>query len=69
MHGILFTVKSHILNIFIYLFIIFWLCWVFIAVRGLSLVAVHGFLIVVASLVVEPGFWGTQGSVAADRGL
>ena len=41
----------------IYLFIYFWLCWVFVAVRGLSLVAVSGgysslwLLIVVASLV------------------
>ena len=29
-------------NKFIYLFIYFWLCWVFVAVRGLSLVAVSG---------------------------
>ena len=49
------------LIIFIYLFI-FWLCWVFVAVRGLSLVvasggysfiAVCGLLIAVASLVAE----------------
>ena len=41
----------------------FWLCWVFVAARGLSLVAasggysvvVHGLLIAVASLVVEHG--------------
>ena len=46
----------------IYLFIYFWLCWVFVAAHGLSLVAasggfvaVHGLLIVVASLVVEHG--------------
>ena len=41
-----------------------WLCWVFIAVHGLclvassmdySLVGVHGLLIVMASLVVEHG--------------
>ena len=38
--------------LFICLFI-FWLRWVFVAVRGLSLVAVHGLLIVVASLVEE----------------
>ena len=46
----------------IYLFIYFWLCWVFIAARGLFsscgergllFVAVHGLLIVVASLVAE----------------
>ena len=29
-------------NKFIYLFIYFWLCWVFVAVRGLSLVAASG---------------------------
>ena len=28
--------------IFIYLFILFWLCWVFVSVRGLSLVAASG---------------------------
>ena len=48
----------------IYLFIYFWLCWVSIAVRGLSLVAktggcslavVWGLPIAVASLVVEHG--------------
>ena len=39
----------------IYLFIYFWLCWVFVAVLGLSLVAVSGLLIAVTSLVVEHG--------------
>ena len=29
-------------NLFIYLFIIFWLCWVFVSMRGLSLVAASG---------------------------
>ena len=29
-------------NIYIYLFIYFWLCWVFVSVRGLSLVAASG---------------------------
>ena len=47
-----------------YLFIYFWLRWVFVAAGGLSLavasggllfVAVHGLLIVVASLVAEHG--------------
>ena len=45
---------------FIYLFLInlfnlfnFWLRWVFVAVRGLSLVVVRGLLIAVASLVAE----------------
>ena len=49
---------------FIYLFIYIWLCWVFVAVRGLSLVVVSrglffdvvcGLLIAVASLVAEHG--------------
>ena len=34
-------------------FVSFWLCRVFSAVSGLSLVALHGLLIAVASLVVE----------------
>ena len=70
----------YIFNLFIYL----WLCWVFVAVRGLSLVAgsgllfvvVHGLLIAVASLVAEHGLqacglwqlWHT-GSVVVARGL
>ena len=29
-------------HLFIYLFIYFWLCWVFVSVRGLSLVAASG---------------------------
>ena len=33
---------SSFLNLFIYLFIYFWLCWVFVSVRGLSLVATSG---------------------------
>ena len=37
------------------LFIYFWLRWVFVAAHGLSLVAVSGLLIAVASLVVEHG--------------
>ena len=56
----------HIKMIFLYfknLFIYFWLHWVFVAVRGLSLVAVSGgysvavreLLIAVASLVAEHG--------------
>ena len=40
-------VKRHLLfffliNLFIYLFIYFWLCWVFVAARRLSLVVVSG---------------------------
>ena len=49
--------------IYLFLFIYFWLHWVFVAARGLSLVAergllfvaVHGLLIEVASLVAEHG--------------
>ena len=48
----------------LYLFICFWLRWVFVAVLGLSLVlasggcslvAMHGLLLAVASLLVEHG--------------
>ena len=46
----------------IYMYIFFACCWIFVAARGLSLVAasggytlVHGLLIVVASLVAELG--------------
>ena len=35
--------------------IYFWLCWVFIALRELSLVEVQGLLIAVPSIVVEHG--------------
>ena len=40
--------------ILFYLFY-FWLRWIFVAARGLSLVAVRGLLIAVASLVAEHG--------------
>ena len=40
------------------LFIYLWLHWVFVAARGLSLVAVCGLLIAVASLVAEHGLQG-----------
>ena len=33
--------------------IYFWLCWVSVAVLGLSLIAVHGLLTAVVSLVAE----------------
>ena len=54
--------KTWFVCLFIYLFIYLWLRWVFIAARGLSLVAVErgllfvavrGLLIEVASLVAE----------------
>ena len=50
-----FTIKTNILlellatQKSLLLFIYFWLCWVFISAGGLSLVAVHGFLIAMAS--------------------
>ena len=49
-------------KIFIYLLMYFWLCWVFIAAHGLSLVAVCRLLIAVAFLTVERGVssCGTQ---------
>ena len=40
-------------KLFIYLFI--WLYWVFVAACGLSLVAIHVLLVVIASLNAEPG--------------
>ena len=48
---------------YLFYFIYFWLHWVFVAARafsscgerGLLFVAVHGFLIAVASLVAEHG--------------
>ena len=46
----------------------FWPHWVFIAARGLSLVAAHGLLVAVALLVVEHGLQGT-GSVVVVYGL
>ena len=36
------VVVYHIFFLIIYLFIYFWLCWVFVSVRGLSLVAASG---------------------------
>ena len=38
-----------------WIFFFFWLRWVFVVARELSLVVVHGLLIAVASLVVEHG--------------
>ena len=42
----------------VFFFFNFWLRWVFVAVRGLSLVVAHGLLIVVASLFAEHGLQG-----------
>ena len=57
---------SHLYSLFLdFIFISFWLCWIFIAACGLSLVAMSGnyfpvvlsrLLIEVASLIVEHGF-------------
>ena len=56
----------------------FWLCWVFLAVHGLSpavtsrvssLVVVHGLLTVMASLAAEHRPQGAQPSVPVARGL
>ena len=55
-------ISIHLKNIYMYVCMYVWLCWVFIAVPMLSLVVdsggcfvvtVHGLLIVEASLVVE----------------
>ena len=48
------TFYLFIINLFI-LFIFFWLRWVFVAARGLSLVEVRGLLIAAASLLAEHG--------------
>ena len=54
------------------------MCWVFIAARGLSLVAMSGGLLfiamvglltAVASLLEEHGLWNTQALVAEVPGL
>ena len=61
-------------------FIYFWLCWVFVAARELSLVAasggllfiaVHGLFIAVASLVAKLKRWalGARASVVVARRL
>ena len=43
-----------LINLFyLFIFLFFWLHWVFVTAHGLSLVALHGLLIVVASLVAE----------------
>ena len=59
-------------------FYYFWLCWVFVAVlgvslvvvrRGYSLLSVNKLLIAVASLAVEHGLKGTQATVIVACGL
>ena len=41
-HDFFFFFFNKFIYLFIYLFIYFWLCWVFVSVRGLSLVAASG---------------------------
>ena len=50
-------------------FIYFYLCWVFVAMLGLSLVVVHKLLLAAASLVVDHGLYGARASVAVVPGL
>ena len=45
----------HIVRALLYVFLSFWLHWVLAAARGLSLVAGHQLLTVVASPVLEHG--------------
>jgi len=44
-----------------------WLCWAFIAARGLSVAAVHGLLTAVAFPAAEPGSRAHRPVVAALR--
>ena len=66
--------KNSVLKIFIYLFIYLFIldCAGFLLLKGffsscskqgLLFIAVHGFLIAVASLVIEYGLWGLQASI------
>ena len=50
-------------------FFIYWLSWVFIAACGLSLVAVHGILTAVASLVTEHRLQSLRASGVVVHGL
>ena len=63
------------MSLFVYIILFIYGCagsslllWLWVS-RGHSLLAVHGLLTVVASLVAEHGFWGSQASVAALCGL
>ena len=67
-----------ILFIYFNKFIYFWLCWVFIAARGLALVGgelgllfigVHGLLSAVASLCCGAQALGARASVVVAQGL
>ena len=66
-----------VVYLFIYLFIHLWLCWVFIAARGLSLVVVSGGTLHCGARASHRGGFsccgaralGTQASVVVARGL
>ena len=68
---------ARFLKNFIYLFIYLWLCWVFVAVRGLSLVVVrrgYSFIVACRLLIVVASRCGAQAlgvraSVVVARGL
>ena len=68
--SVLFLLTSFFfLNLFIY-FIYFWLHWVLVAARGLSLSCGDlRLLIVVASLAAEHGLLGARASVVVAHGL
>ena len=51
---------------FIYFCVIFWLCWVFIVVHRISLLAVCRLLIAVASLAAEHRLLSLQASVVGS---
>ena len=51
----------------VYLYL-FWLCWVFVAMLGLSLFAVHGLLIAAAPLVAEHRLEDVRALVVVARG-
>ena len=63
---LLFHMLFFLINLFI-LFIYFWLCWVFVAVRGLLSIAVHWLLIVVASLCRARAPGAQASAVVAHR--
>ena len=65
-------------NSFLFSLIYFWRCWVFVSAQavfsswgeqGLFFVAVHGFLIVVASLVAEHRLYSAGLVVVGTRAL
>ena len=68
---------GRVLDIYIYILNFYWLCWVFVAAHGFSLVLASGgyslvvacrLLTVVASLVAKHRLWSV-GSVVAPPGL